>query len=42
MFLSAGIFGENFRTGQLVAGAFILIGAFLALTARPPIIKEPA
>ena len=42
MFLSAGIFGESFRTGQLVAGAFILIGAFLALTARPPIIKEPA
>jgi Permeases of the drug/metabolite transporter (DMT) superfamily len=42
MLLSAGFFGENFRAEQLVAGAFILLGAFLALSARPPVIEEPA
>jgi drug/metabolite transporter (DMT)-like permease len=42
MLLSAGFFGENFRAEQVVAGAFILLGAFLALSARPPVIEEPA
>jgi drug/metabolite transporter (DMT)-like permease len=41
MLLSAGLFGENFRAEQLVAGALILLGAFLALSARPPVIEEP-
>lgn len=42
MLLSAGLFGERFRGEQLVAGAVLLLGAFLALSARPPVIEEPA
>lgn len=42
MALSAGLFGETFKAGQIAAGAVLLIGAFLALSARPPIVEEPA
>ena len=42
MLLSAGLFGETFRAGQIVAGAVLLCGAFLALSARPPVVEEPA
>jgi drug/metabolite transporter (DMT)-like permease len=35
--LSAGIFGETFRAEQLAAGAVLLTGAFLALSAKPPV-----
>lgn len=42
MILSAGLFGETFRTEQIAAGALLLLGAFLALSARPPVIEEPA
>jgi drug/metabolite transporter (DMT)-like permease len=42
MLLSAAFFGETFRPGQLVAGAVLLGGAFLALAARPPVVEEPA
>jgi drug/metabolite transporter (DMT)-like permease len=42
MILSAGFFGETFLVGQMAAGTMILIGAFLALSARPPVIEEPA
>jgi len=41
IFLSAGIFGESFPAEQLLAGALILVGAFLSLSARPPVIEEP-
>ncbi|MBJ7259488.1 MAG: DMT family transporter [Chthoniobacterales bacterium] len=34
--LSTLIFGEDFRAGQIIAGAALLLGAFLALSARPP------
>jgi len=37
MLLSAGFFGETFRADQLVAGAVLLVGAFLALSAKPPV-----
>jgi drug/metabolite transporter (DMT)-like permease len=36
MLLSAALFGETFRFEQVVAGAVLLFGAFLALSARPP------
>lgn len=42
MMLSSGLFGETFRFGQIVAGAVLLTGAFLALSARPPLPEEPA
>jgi drug/metabolite transporter (DMT)-like permease len=42
MALSAGLFGESFRGEQIAAGALLLVGAFLALSARPPVIEEPA
>ncbi len=42
MMLSAGLFGETFRAEQVAAGAVLLVGAFLALSARPPVIEEPA
>jgi len=42
MMLSAGLFGEIFRLEQIAAGAVLLIGAFLALSARPPAVEEPA
>jgi drug/metabolite transporter (DMT)-like permease len=42
MLLSAGFFGETFGVGQILAGAVLLLGAFLALSARPPIVEEPA
>lgn len=41
MVLSAGLFGETFQPGQVAAGAVLLVGAFLALSARPPVIEEP-
>jgi drug/metabolite transporter (DMT)-like permease len=42
MLLSAGLFGETFRLEQIVSGAVLLIGAFLALSAQPPVPEEPA
>jgi drug/metabolite transporter (DMT)-like permease len=42
MLLSSALFGETFRFEQIFAGAVLLLGAFLALSARPPAIKEPA
>jgi drug/metabolite transporter (DMT)-like permease len=42
MLLSAGLFGETFRFEQIVSGAVLLTGAFLALSARPPVAEEPA
>lgn len=42
MLLSSALFGETFRAEQVAAGAILLIGAFLALSARPPVIEEPA
>lgn len=42
MLLSAGLFGEAFHPAQIAAGALILGGALLALSARPPVIEEPA
>ncbi len=42
MLLSSTLFGETFRFAQVGAGAILLLGAFLALAARPPIVEEPA
>ena len=42
MLLSSMLFGETFRFAQVAAGAILLLGAFLALAARPPIVEEPA
>ena len=42
MLLSAGLFGESFRAEQVASGAVLLLGAFLSLTASPPVIEEPA
>lgn len=42
MVLSAGLFGETFNPVQVASGAVLLAGAFLALSARPPVIEEPA
>ncbi len=42
MMISGALLGETFRIEQMVAGAVLLGGAFLALTARPPVIEEPA
>ena len=42
MLLSSALFGETFRFEQIAAGAILLLGAFLALSARPPVIEEPA
>jgi hydrogenase/urease accessory protein HupE len=36
------LFGETFHLEQMFAGAVLLLGAFLALSARPPVIEEPA
>lgn len=36
MLLSAAFLGETFRVEQVAAGAVLLIGAFLSLSARPP------
>jgi drug/metabolite transporter (DMT)-like permease len=41
MVLSSFIFGETFRLEQMVAGAMLLFGAFLALSARPPAARAP-
>ncbi len=40
--ISSSLFGEAFRPLQIVAGGVLLFGAFLALSARPPVIEEPA
>lgn len=40
--ISSTMFGEAFRPLQIAAGAVLLFGAFLALSARPPVIEEPA
>lgn len=37
MLLSAAFFGETFRFEQMGAGAVLLLGAFLALSAQPPV-----
>jgi len=42
MLLSSALFGESFLPGQLLAGAILLTGAFLALAAKPPVVEEPA
>ena len=42
MLLSAELFGESFSITQMVAGGILLLGAFLALAARPPVVEEPA
>jgi drug/metabolite transporter (DMT)-like permease len=42
MLLSSAFFGETFRFEQMFAGAVLLLGAFLALSAQPPAIEEPA
>jgi drug/metabolite transporter (DMT)-like permease len=42
MLLSAGLFGETFHPGQLVSGVVLLCGALFALTAKPPVVEEPA
>ena len=42
MLLSAELFGETFGPTQMVAGSILLLGAFLALSARPPVVEEPA
>lgn len=42
MLLSAEFFGETFSLAQMMAGAILLLGAFLALSARPPVGGEPA
>jgi drug/metabolite transporter (DMT)-like permease len=40
MLLSSFLLGENFSFEQLLAGALLLAGAFLALSARPPMVEE--
>ena len=40
--LSAEMFGEAFSVTQMAAGGILLLGAFLALAARPPVVEEPA
>ena len=42
MLLSAELFGESFSVTQMAAGGILLLGAFLALAARPPVVEEPA
>jgi len=42
MLLSAEMFGETFSVTQMAAGGVLLLGAFLALAARPPVVEEPA
>lgn len=42
MLLSAELFGETFGATQMVAGSILLLGAFLALAARPPVVEQPA
>lgn len=42
MMLSSALFGEIFHTGQIVAGGVLLVGTFLALATRPPVVEEPA
>jgi len=42
MLLSAELFGESFSGTQMAAGGILLLGAFLALAARPPVVEEPA
>lgn len=42
MLLSAELFGESFSATQMAAGGILLLGAFLALAARPPVVEEPA
>lgn len=39
--ISSFLFGESFRTGQIMAGAMLLFGSFLALSARPPAPRTP-
>jgi drug/metabolite transporter (DMT)-like permease len=39
--LSSFIFGETFRWEQVAAGGALLFGAFLALSARPPVLRKP-
>lgn len=40
--ISSALFGETFRPLQIAAGAVLLLGAFLALSARAPVVEEPA
>jgi drug/metabolite transporter (DMT)-like permease len=42
MLISGALIGETFRLEQILSGAVLLGGAFMALTARPPVIEEPA
>lgn len=39
--LSSFLFGESFRAAQVAAGLLLLFGAFLALSARPPVTPDP-
>lgn len=39
--ISSILFGETFRLEQILAGAALLVGAFFALSARPPLVAEP-
>lgn len=41
MVLSAFMVGEKFSLEQVLAGSVLLVGAFLALAARPPVVEEP-
>ncbi len=41
MLMSSFLMGEKFSFEQVVAGALLLAGAFLALAARPPMVEEP-
>ena len=41
MLLSSFLMGERFSFEQVLAGAVLLFGAFLALAARPPVVEEP-
>jgi len=42
MMISAELFGERFGVIETAAGGILLLGAFLALSARPPVVEEPA
>ena len=42
MLLSAELFGESFTVTHMAAGGSLLLGAFLAMAARPPVVEEPA
>jgi ABC-type uncharacterized transport system permease subunit len=42
MMISAELFGEKFGVIETAAGGILLLGAFFALSARPPVVEEPA